>query len=291
MQLPKAVRPCVRRVGRGQESSQHPDDDLWSSIIAASREALAAFAGDPREIIGVGLCTIRCCKAFLRADGSLAEPVMSWMDTRAYQPYVPDDATVVRATTSSGYITHRFTGEFRDTAANSIVLQWPIDTDTWQWSDDTALLDQSGLRREMLFELVMPGAVLGHVTAAAAAATGLPAGLPVIATANDKAVEALGSGSLDEHTALVSLGTYVAAMVHGRENRQDAQQFWTNFGCVPRKYLYESHGIRRGMWTLSWFMDLLGPEFAAAAGARGRFPRRRARARGRSDVPPAATAC
>ena len=58
-------------------------------------------------------------------------------------------------------------------------------------------------------------------------------------------------------------------MVHGRENRQDAQQFWTNFGCVPRKYLYESHGIRRGMWTLSWFMDLLGPEFAAAAAAAG----------------------
>ena len=66
------------------------------------------------------------------------------MDTRAYQPYVPDDPAVVRATTSSGYITHRLTGEFRDTAANSIVLQWPIDTDTWQWSDDPALLASSG---------------------------------------------------------------------------------------------------------------------------------------------------
>ncbi len=52
-------------------------------------------------------------------------------------------------------------------------------------------------------------------------------------------------------------------------NRQDAQQFWTNFGCIPHRYLYESHGIRRGMWTLTWFMDLLGPEFAAAAAARG----------------------
>ena len=141
----------------------------------------------------------------------------------------------------------------------------------------------------MLFELVMPGAVLGHVTAAAAAATGLPAGLPVIATANDKAVEALGSGSLDEHTALVSLGTYIAAMVHGRENRQDAQHFWTNFGCVPRKYLYESHGIRRGMWTLSWFMDLLGPEFAAAAEAAG-VSREDVLEREAERGPPAATA-
>ena len=55
----------------------------------------------------------------------------------------------------------------------------------------------------------------------------------------------------------------------GNATGQDAQYFWTNFGCVPHRYLYESHGIRRGMWTLTWFMDLLGPEFAAAAAARG----------------------
>jgi len=248
---------------------EHPDDDLWDSIVVASRQALASFRGDPREIIGLGLCTIRCCKAFLKSDGSLAQPVMSWMDTRAYQPYLPDDREVTYATTSSGYITHRFTGEFRDTAANSILLQWPIDTDTWQWSRDPDLLRQFNLRREQLFELLMPGAVAGRVTATAAAATGFPAGLPVVVTANDKAVEALGSGSLDERTALISLGTYIASMVHGDRNRQDAQQFWTNFGCIPGRYLYESHGIRRGMWTLTWFMDLLGPEFAAAAAARG----------------------
>jgi sugar (pentulose or hexulose) kinase len=248
---------------------EHPDDDLWDSIVQASRAALARFSGDPGEIVGVGLCTIRCCKAFLRADGSLLQPVMSWMDTRAYQPWMPDDAGLAYATTSSGYLTQRFTGEFRDTSANSILLQWPIDTDTWQWSTDPALYRQFNVRREQLFELLPPGSVAGTVTPAAAAATGIPAGLPVVVTANDKAVEALGSGSLDDRTALVSLGTYIAAMVHGPRNRPDAQQFWTNFGCVPHRYLYESHGIRRGMWTLTWLMDLLGPEFAAAAAARG----------------------
>jgi sugar (pentulose or hexulose) kinase len=248
---------------------EHPDDDLWDSIVHASRAALAGFSGDPADIIGVGLCTIRCCKAFLRTDGTLVQPVMSWMDTRAYQPWLPDDPALAYATTSSGYLTQRFTGEFRDTAANSILLQWPIDTDVWQWSSDPALYRQFNVRREQLFELLPPGTVAGTVTAAAAAATGIPAGLPVVVTANDKAVEALGSGSLDDRTALVSLGTYIAAMVHGPRNRPDAQQFWTNFGCMPGRYLYESHGIRRGMWTLTWFMDLLGPEFAAATAARG----------------------
>ena len=118
----------------------HPDDDLWESIVAASREVMTQFAGDPADILGVGLCTIRCCKTFLKADGSLLEPVMSWMDTRAYQPWIPDDPELAWATTSSGYITHRFTGEFRDSAANNIILQWPIDTDTWQW--DPALFER-----------------------------------------------------------------------------------------------------------------------------------------------------
>ncbi|MCX6364840.1 MAG: FGGY family carbohydrate kinase, partial [Actinobacteria bacterium] len=128
----------------------HPDDDLWESIVAASREAMTKFPGDPADIIGVGLCTIRCCKAFLKADGTLLEPVMSWMDARAYEPYIPDDPELAWVTTSSGYMTHRFTGQFRDSAANNIALQWPIDTDTWQWSDDPALLEEFNVTRDLL---------------------------------------------------------------------------------------------------------------------------------------------
>jgi sugar (pentulose or hexulose) kinase len=261
-----ALRPMSRpRPG----VAVHPDDDLWESLAAAARQAMDGFAGDPREIAGVGLCTIRCCKAFLRADGSLAEPVISWMDDRAYEPYVPGDSAVVYATTSSGYLTHRLTGERRDSAANNILLQWPIDTDAWRWSDDPSLFQRLDVRREMLFELQMPGEVAGYVTVQAAAATGIPEGLPVVATANDKAVEALGSGSLGDTTALVSLGTYVCAMVQGRENRETPTHFWTNFACIPRRYLYESHGVRRGMWTLSWFLDLLGDETAERAESLG----------------------
>ncbi|MEP7203777.1 MAG: FGGY-family carbohydrate kinase [Ilumatobacteraceae bacterium] len=247
----------------------HPDDDLWTSIAAASRQALAAFSGDEREIVGVGLCTIRCCKAFLKSDGSLVEPVISWMDDRAYRPYVPDDAAMAYATTSSGYVAHRFTGEFRDTAANNILQQWPIDTDTWQWSGDDAVFARFGVTREMLFELQMPGAIIGSVTAEASAATGVPAGVPVIETANDKAVEMLGAGTLGETTAVVSLGTYIAAMLHGHDNHRAPTNFWTNFACIPHRYLYESNGVRRGMWTLTWFLDLLGEEFAERAASHG----------------------
>ena len=263
-------RQSLRPMDRPQHGvATHPDDDLWDSIAAASRQAMESFAGDLGEIVGIGLCTIRCCKAFLRADGSLAEPVISWMDDRAYQPYRPTDPSVIYATTSSGYVGHRFTGELRDTAANNIDLQWPIDTDTWQWSTVTERYERAGVTPSMLFDLQMPGDVIGFVNSQAAEATGLPVGLPVVATANDKAVEMLGSGSLGETTALVSLGTYIAAMVHGTVNHAEPTSFWTNFASVPNRYLYESNGVRRGMWTLTWFLDLLGEEVAERAGSLG----------------------
>jgi sugar (pentulose or hexulose) kinase len=262
----QALRPLSRP---SNETIVHPGDDLWDSLAAAARQAMVGFPGDVREIAGVGLCTIRCCKAFLRADGSLVEPVVSWMDDRAYEPYLPDDPALAYVTTSSGYIARRLTGERRDTAANNILLQWPIDTDAWDWSDDPELFREFELTREQLFELQLPGEIAGRVTREAAAVTGIPTGLPVVQTANDKAVEALGTGSLGETTALVSLGTFIAAMVHGHENRKQPSRFWTNFAAVPHRYLYESDGVRRGMWTLSWFLGLLGDEVAERAASQG----------------------
>ncbi|MFC8567865.1 FGGY-family carbohydrate kinase [Streptomyces sp. NPDC057245] len=261
----QALRPYdTRRPG----VVEHPDDDLWTSIGAASRSALAAFGGDPADIVGVGLCTIRFCRAVLKADGSLAQPVMSWMDERVGLPHRDTSEAAARVTTSSGYIGHRMTGNFRDTAANYAGM-WPLDPDTWQWSDDDAEIGKYGLRREQLFDLVQPGEVLGEVTADAARHTGIPAGVPVIATANDKAVEALGCGLRDPDTLLVSLGTYVAGMATGPRNVTGPADFWVNYAAVPHSYLYESGGVRRGMWTVSWYRDLLGEEAAAGARAAG----------------------
>ncbi|TQL41967.1 sugar (pentulose or hexulose) kinase [Homoserinimonas aerilata] len=232
---------------------EHPDDDIWHSIAAATSLALSRFDGDPALIAGVGLCTIRFCRAVLRADGSLAQPIMSWMDERLSRPYeqeVPDAAYV---TTSSGYVTHRLTGEFRDTAGNYQGM-WPIDAARWEWLPET---ETFGTPRDMLFELVQPGDTLGLVSEQASAATGLPAGIPVIATSNDKAVEALGAGLRGDGTALLSLGTYIAAMVPDARHRPVVATGWQNFASTPHGYLWESDGIRRGMWTVAWFRDLV----------------------------------
>jgi sugar (pentulose or hexulose) kinase len=233
----------------------HPGDDIWDSIKDACRAAMAQFSGDPADIAAVGLCTIRFCRALLAADGSLTEPVLSWMDQRVSRPYEPVSPLTRYVTTSSGYITHRLTGQFTDAAANYQGV-WPVDQDTATWSSDPAAYVRTGMPRDMLFDLVPPGGRLGEVSAAAAQATALPAGLPVYATANDKAVEALGSG-LEEGSVLLSLGTYIAAMTTGSSSRSEADSYWVNFAARPGMYLYESTGIRRGMWMVSWYRGVL----------------------------------
>ena len=95
------------------------------------------------------------------------------------------------------------------------------------------------------------------MTASTAEATGIPAGLPVYATANDKAVEALGSGLEEDGTVLLSLGTYIAAMTIGSSATSADDSYWANFAARPGKYLYESIGIRRGMWMVGWYRTVL----------------------------------
>ncbi len=263
---------------------EHPGDDLWDSLKIATQKALASFPGRKEEIAAAGICTIRCCRALLKSDGSLAYPVMNWMDERLARPYEDIYPGVAYVTTSSGYLTHRLTGNFVDTAAN-YEGEWPLDKRGWRWSDDPEIIEHYNIPKEMLFRLQMPGTVAGYLTPEAAAATGMPAGLPVAVTANDKAVEALGAGlsynisddkpahilankpdnnsanvtdkKPDNKSALVSLGTYITSMINGNSYRDSGSDYFTNLASVPEKYLYESNGIRRGMWTVSWVSSLL----------------------------------
>lgn len=237
----------------------HPDDDLWDSMKVATKLALEKFPGDVNEIAGIGLCTIRACRALLKKDGSLAYPVIDWMDPRAYGPLQYPNDEVAYVTTTTGYMTCKLTGEFRDTVSNCTNRAWPTDMPKWAWYEDDKEFEKLNLTRDMMMELQMPGTILGYLLEERAKDLGLPAGLPVVATASDKAVEGLGAGlSHSGNTGLVSLGTYITSMVCGHEYVGGAKEFWTNFASVPNKFLYESYGIRRGMWTVSWIRDVLG---------------------------------
>ena len=248
---------------------EHPGDDLWDALCSASMKAMDEFGIRKENIVGIGLGFIRCCRVLLKKDGTLAQPVISWMDKRTSTPYVHDNPEVQYVTSTSGYITHRLTGEFKDNIGNNFG-QWPVDYQTWDWSTDEEVLKQYNLPEDMLFEAVNPGDQLGTITKEASEKTGLPEGVPVFATTSDKAVEALGAGLIQDSSAVVSLGTYICSMMMGKEMPpSDAVNYWGILSSMPNRYIYEGYGIRRGMWTVSWFKDLLGEKISIRSNYQG----------------------
>ncbi len=259
------LKACVMPKPGYQE---HPGDDLWDSFVFACKELLHAFEEPVDTLVAAGLCTIRSCRTFLNENGGLASPVMSWLDSRAFGP-IPMPPGARYASTTTGYFTHRLTGNFGDTVANNSKGQWPVDLNTWDWTQDEKEFEKWGITKDDLVPLHRPGSILGNITKEAAEATGLPEGLPIVATANDKSVEALGSGLIQEGVGLVSLGTYITGVVNGKDVLERGESFFCNFSSVPGQYLYECNGVWRGMWILSWLTELLGEEVLAKARQEG----------------------
>ncbi|RQD73226.1 MAG: sugar kinase [Halanaerobium sp. MSAO_Bac5] len=246
----------------------HPDDDLWTSLKLTCNKLFEKFEGNKDDIIGVGLLSIRCCRAVMKENGELYSPVQSWMDIRLSRPYEVKDDEIAYVTTTTGYLTHRLTGETKDTRSN-YVGPWPINPETLEWYADE---EKYTTPKEMLFELVDPSTVLGEVTEKAAELTGIPAGLPVVSTSNDKAAEGLGAGLVNDGTVLVSLGTYITSMMLGEDYDPNPSNYFTNPGATPGEFLYESNGIRRGMSTVTWIKELLGSDIIDEAEKRGISP-------------------
>ncbi|MFC0179209.1 FGGY-family carbohydrate kinase [Thorsellia kenyensis] len=241
----------------------HPDEDLWDTLLLALENCLTQFTGDKSLIMGIGLCTIRCCRVLLDGNGNLVEPVISWMDARLSRPYVHENDEVKYVTTTSGYLCLRMTGNHKDSCSNQEV-NWPIDKTTLKWGTDAQITDL-GLNREQLFELVLPGESLGKLKPELVSRFGLKDGIEVFATGNDKAVEVLGSGLNSENEIMISLGTFISAMMARQNDFPTAQNFFPTLACEPFKYVYECTGIRRGMWTVSWFKNLAGEELKELA--------------------------
>jgi sugar (pentulose or hexulose) kinase len=165
----------------------------------------------------------------------------------------------------SGYLTHRLTGVFRDSVGCQVGyipfdykhLRWAGRRD-WKWRILPVHPDQ-------LPRLVPPGKRLGTVCTQAAAETGIPAGLPVVAAAADKACEVIGSGGLTPDTCCLSYGTTATINVTHARYVEAIPLLPPYPSAVPRYHTVEIQ-IYRGYWMVSWFKEEFGhPEIEKAA--------------------------
>ena len=94
------------------------------------------FKGNPEDIIGIGLGSIRCCRAYIKKDGTLAYPILNWMDKRLAKPYPGNIPEFQYISTTTGYLTVRLTGNFCGPAANYEGVYGPFNKETGCWSED-----------------------------------------------------------------------------------------------------------------------------------------------------------
>ena len=169
----------------------------------------------------------------------------------------------------SGYHNYKLTGDYRDSVASQVGFI-PFDFKQLQWAEakDWKWRAIPSIKREMLPELVEAGSVLGHISSAAAAETGIPQGLPLIACGSDKACEVLGTGCLDSNTGSLSYGTTATFNITS-DKYLEAIPFHPAYpGVIPGSFNVEMM-VPRGYWMVSWFKQQFGLEEQSAAEQQG----------------------
>ena len=279
----------------------------WQAVGEACRRALADPAVQAGSIVAMSVTTQRNTTIVTDRDGRPLRPAIVWLDQRRTVglPFVPGptgllfralglrdtvggfmadcDANWLRANEpatwrsigrylgASGFLTQRLTGRFVDSTAAQVGYlpfdyrrQAWVAPGGWQWF-------AAPVEPDWLPELVPPTAVLGELTLAAAAATGLPAGLPVIASAADKACEVLGSGAVEPATASLSYGTTASVNTPSRRYLEPIRYVPAFPAAIPGEWAIEMQ-VYRGYWLVEWFKREFGHREVAAAEAAGVEP-------------------
>ncbi len=266
---------------------------FWQALCQACQGLWNRQSIDADRIAGVALTTQRGTVININRSGTPLRPAMVWLDQRkAYgQPpvggiwglifklarltstiaYLQQEAEAnwIRICQPdiwekthkylllSGYLTYRLTGKFVDSIGCQVGyipfdykrLRWAT---RWSWKWRVLPIHPS-----LLPELVAPGQTMGEITPAAAKETGIPAGLPLIAAAADKACEVIGSGSLDPTIGCLSYGTTATINVTYSKYIEPIALLPAYPSAVPNFHTVEVQ-IYRGYWMVNWFKEQFG---------------------------------
>ena len=300
--LAKAQVPVEAYVPGPPGTCEQDPDLYWRSIAEACRRLWEMPDARRDALAGAAITTQRSTIVVTDERGDPLRPAIVWLDQRRTEGLAPIGGKwglafrAARATETvatfmaeaeahlirtrepevwarirrylllSGFLVHRLTGAFTDSVAAQVgyvpfdykALAWAKPGD-WRWQ-------AVPVERGWLPDLVPPGATLGTITTAASEATGIPAGLPLIAAAGDKACEALGSGALEPGIGAVSLGTTASINTTHRRYVEVIPLVPPYPAAVTGAWSLEVN-IYRGYWMIEWFKREFGSiEVARAAG-------------------------
>ena len=274
-------------------AEQHPED-IWDKFCQACRQAMSNMPARAGRLLGAGLSAQRNTYVFADADGRPLRPLILWLDERqtaglhpdpAWEPWLqqwqlcskpnwvrvnqPDIHQKTRwYLPVSGWLTFRLTGELTDSLAMH-VGRWPLDVDRLAFADAPAMYEALGISRDKLASIQPPATVLGRVTREAAEQTGLPVGLPIVATAGDKQCETLGSGAITSGRAAVTYGTLAGLSNTIYDPIHAASGEYYLFPSAVSGAWNPEFQLVRGYWLVTWFREQFCRDLIAEGSRRG----------------------
>ena len=275
----------------------------WDSLCKACQQLWQLNARPKEAIAGVALTTQRATMVNVDRQGQPLRPAIVWLDQRrteglepvggwwglafklagmtetvaylqaeaeanwirTYQPEIWE--RTYKYLFLSGYLTYQLTGRFVDSVGCQVGYV-PFDYKELCWASPSNWKWQAvPVDPAQLPDLVPPATSLGEITPQAAEATGIPAGLPLIATAADKACEVIGSGCLEPHIGCLSYGTTATINTTHRKYVEVIPLIPPYPAAVPDRYSLEIQ-VYRGYWLVSWFKQEFGHREQQIAQAR-----------------------
>jgi len=220
--------------------AEQDPEDWWQGTITSVRQAIEQAGIQGKDIRGVGLSGQMHGSVFLDESDRVLRPAILWCDQRtaAECQWITETvgpervveltsnpvltgftagkiiwlrnnepetyAKVRKVLLPKDYIRLRLTGEYASEVSDASGTSL-FDVTHRRWSDE--MLDAIGIPRDWMPRVYESPEVTGRITEAAAAATGLVPGTPVVGGGGDNAASAVGNGIVELGLVFSSVGT------------------------------------------------------------------------------------
>lgn len=283
----QASRPHQMQVPQPGWAEHDAEQDWWGDFVHVTRKVLADSGIAPSSIAAIGTSGIGPCMLPVdKAGNPLMNAVLYGVDTRAAREIADLNEQIGEATVlercgnaltsqavgpkilwlkrnrpeifaathkilnSTSFLVHRLTGRYTIDHYSAGNFSPFYMAETQGWSDELA---PGIIAMDKLPELLWTTDIAGHVTAAAAAETGLDEGTPVIAGTIDAAAEAVSVGVLKPGELMLMYGSTIFIILITASRVRDAR-LWYAPWLFPGQ-----HGSMAGLSTSGtlthWFRN------------------------------------
>jgi len=266
---------------------------FWKKLCETTKALFASSKHDVKKVIGMSITTQRGTVVNLDKDRKPLRPAIIWLDQRKAKVadwpagitktalrlagvhesvtyaieegesnWIRQNQPEVWKKTDkylmlSGFLISRLSGRFVDSVGSTVGFI-PFNYKKHQYSKTRSInYKMFPVERKKLADLVFPSEQMGQVTMEASGQTGIPAGLPIIASASDKACEVLGSGVISPEIGCLSYGTTATIQTVNDHYLEVVRMFPSYPSAIPH-YFNTEVMIYRGFWMINWFKNEFG---------------------------------